>query len=109
MYVCIVLFRSLSNVILLSVYIVILLSVRELEEESVKKWQRNWTQTTKGSETKEFFPNVEERLKMKINLTQNFTAICIHTYIHTYIHTHMCVCVCVCVYVCVFINHKGKN
>jgi hypothetical protein len=48
---------------------------RELEEESVKKWQRNWTQTAKGSETKEFFPNVEERLKMKINHTQNFTAI----------------------------------
>jgi hypothetical protein len=48
---------------------------RELEEESVKKWQRNWTQTAKGSETKEFFPNVEERLKIKINLTQNFTAI----------------------------------
>jgi hypothetical protein len=39
---------------------------RELEEESVKKWQRNWTQTTKGSRMKEFFPNVEERLKMKI-------------------------------------------
>jgi ribonuclease HI len=25
---------------------------RELEEESVKKWQRDWTQTTKGSITK---------------------------------------------------------
>jgi hypothetical protein len=48
---------------------------RELEEERVKKWQRNWTQTTKGSKTKEFFPNVEGRLKMKINLTQSFTAI----------------------------------
>ena len=46
---------------------------RDLEEESVRKWQRNWTQTTKGSITKEYFPNVEERLK--INLTQNFTAI----------------------------------
>jgi hypothetical protein len=49
---------------------------RELEEESVRKWQRNWTQTTKGSITKEYFPNVEERVKMgKLNLTQNFTAI----------------------------------
>jgi len=48
---------------------------RELEEESVRKWQRNWTKTTEGSITKEYFPNVEERLKMKINLTQNFTAI----------------------------------
>jgi hypothetical protein len=47
---------------------------RELEEESVRKWQRNWTQTAKGSTTKEYFRNVEERLKMKLNLTQNFTA-----------------------------------
>ena len=31
--------------------------------------------TTKGSITKGYFPNVEERLKMKINLTQNVTAI----------------------------------
>jgi len=49
--------------------------MRELEEESVKKWQENWTQTTKGSTTKEYFPNVGERLKIKLNLTQNFTAI----------------------------------
>jgi len=48
---------------------------REIEEANVKKWQRNWTQTTKGSITKEYFPNVEERLKMKINLTQNLAAI----------------------------------
>jgi hypothetical protein len=41
----------------------------------VRKGQRDWTQITKGSITKEYFPNVEERLKMKINLTQNFTAI----------------------------------
>ena len=25
---------------------------REIQEESVKNWQRNWTQTTKGSVTK---------------------------------------------------------
>jgi hypothetical protein len=48
---------------------------RELEEESMRKWQRNWTQTTKGSKTKEYFPNVEERLKMELNLTQNFMTI----------------------------------
>jgi hypothetical protein len=48
---------------------------RELEEESVRKWQGNWTQTTKGSITKEYFPNVEEMLKIKLNFTQNFTAI----------------------------------
>jgi hypothetical protein len=43
---------------------------RELEEEGVMKWQINWTQTTKGSKTKEYFPNVEERLKMELNLTK---------------------------------------
>jgi len=48
---------------------------RELEEESIRKWQREWTQTTKGRTTKDFFPDVAERLKMKINLTQNLTAI----------------------------------
>jgi len=48
---------------------------REIEEESVKKWQRNWTQITKGSITKEYFPNIEDRLKMKTNLTQNLAAI----------------------------------
>jgi len=32
-------------------------------------------QTTKGRTTKEYFPDVEERLKMKLQLTQNFTAI----------------------------------
>jgi hypothetical protein len=47
---------------------------RELEEESVTKWQRNGTQTTKGSTTKEYFPDAGERLKMQLNLTQNFTA-----------------------------------
>jgi hypothetical protein len=31
---------------------------KELEEESVRKWQRNWAQTTKGRTTKEYFPNV---------------------------------------------------
>jgi len=47
---------------------------RELEE-SIRKWQRKWTQTTKGRTTKDFFPDVAERLKMKINLTQNLSAI----------------------------------
>jgi len=36
----------------------------------MKKWQRNRTQTTKGNIKKEYFPNVEDRLKMKINLTK---------------------------------------
>jgi len=49
--------------------------MKDLEEEIVKKWQRKWTQSTKGRTTKEYFPEVAERLKMKLQLTQNFTAI----------------------------------
>jgi len=45
----------------------------ELEEKSVVKWQRGWTQSTNGRTTKEFFPEVRERLKMKINIMQNVT------------------------------------
>jgi hypothetical protein len=40
---------------------------------SVENWQREWDQTTKGAITKEYSPVVAERLKMKINISQNFT------------------------------------
>ena len=49
--------------------------LRDLEEESVRKWQRRWTQTTKGSMTKEYFPDIEGRLKMKLKHTGNLTTI----------------------------------
>jgi len=45
----------------------------ELVNKNVAKWQGECTQSTKGRTTKEFSPDVTERLKMKINLTQNFT------------------------------------
>jgi len=72
---------------------------REIEEESVKERQRKRTQTTKGSITKEYSPNVEERINMKINLTQNLAAILTgngktNTYLHRFkIITHpTCTC-----------------
>jgi len=43
-------------------------------QKSVEKWRKQWDNSTKGSVTKEFFPNIKDRLKMKINLTPNFTA-----------------------------------
>jgi hypothetical protein len=43
--------------------------LRQLKEGSARKWQRSWTQTTKGSTTKEYFPDIKGRLKMKLNLT----------------------------------------
>jgi len=61
--------------------------LREHEEKSVEKWQREWTQSTKGRTTKEFFPEVSERLKMKINITQNFTTMVTgHGKIRAYLH-----------------------
>jgi len=36
-------------------------------EKSIEKWQQQWDHTTKGSATKEFFPNIKYRLKMKSN------------------------------------------
>jgi hypothetical protein len=35
-------------------------------EKSIEKWQQQWDNTTKGSATKEFFPDIKDRLKMKI-------------------------------------------
>ena len=44
-------------------------------QKSIAKWQQQWNDTTRGRATKEYFPNVKERLKKKINLSPNFTAI----------------------------------
>jgi ribonuclease HI len=49
--------------------------IKDLEDESANKWQRNWTKTLKGKTAKEYVPDVAERLKMKLRLTQNLTAL----------------------------------
>jgi hypothetical protein len=71
----------------------------ELGGISVEKRQREWDQTTKGAITKEYFPVVAERLKMKINITQNFTTMAtghgnIRSYLHRFkiIETPICPC-----------------
>jgi len=46
---------------------------RELSDKSVTKWQGEWDNTTKGAITKTFFPKITDRLKLKINVTPNFT------------------------------------
>jgi hypothetical protein len=46
-------------------------------EKSIEKWQQQWNNSTNGLVTKEFFPNIKDRLKMKIHLTPNFTAMVI--------------------------------
>jgi len=71
----------------------------ELGGMSVVKWQREWDQTTKGEITKEYFPVFADRLKMKINITQNCTTMVtghgnIRSYLHCFkiIETPICPC-----------------
>ena len=50
-------------------------------------WQQQWDHTTKGLANKEFFPNIKNRLKTKINLTPNFTAMTTaHGKTRSYLH-----------------------
>jgi len=44
-------------------------------QQSIEKWQTQWEQTTKGLITKQFLPNIKERLRKRIQLTPNLTAI----------------------------------
>jgi len=61
--------------------------LRELVNKGVAKWQSEWTQYTEGRTTKGFFPDVTERLKMKMNLIQNFaTMVTGHGKTNSYLH-----------------------
>jgi ribonuclease HI len=46
----------------------------ELEEESRQGWQKEWENCTKAAITKQYFPTLQERLNMKIRVTQNIAA-----------------------------------
>jgi len=43
-------------------------------EKTIAKWQLQWDATAKGLVTKEYFPNIKERLKMNLRLSPNLTA-----------------------------------
>ena len=59
----------------------------ELEVLSVKKWQSEWDQSTKGQITKQYFPDITARLNMKLNLTPNFTLMVTgHGNLNSYLH-----------------------
>jgi len=47
----------------------------ELKKEGLTKWQRQWESTDKGELCRSFFPTIEQRLKLKIPITSEFTAI----------------------------------
>ena len=48
---------------------------RELEDESRRKWQKHWEDTPNAALTKQFYPSIRDRLKSKIKVTSNFSAI----------------------------------
>jgi hypothetical protein len=59
----------------------------ELEDRSVDKWQREWNRTTKGKITKDMFPIVAERLKIKITPTHKLTTMLTgHGNVNAYLH-----------------------
>jgi hypothetical protein len=61
----------------------------EISEHSVTKWQGEWDQTTKCAITKSFFPKIEDSLKLKINITSNFTTkVTGHGNIKSYLHKY---------------------
>jgi len=71
----------------------------ELKEQSVKQWQNEWERSSKGAITKYFFYKIEDRLKLRLNATPNFTAIVIgqgniKSYLYKYktIDNPMCPC-----------------
>jgi hypothetical protein len=60
---------------------------KETREESIRKWQNQWEETTKGAITKEFFPSVESRLAVNLQLNPNVTTIMSgHGNIRSYLH-----------------------
>ena len=71
----------------------------EQKEQSVKWWQREWTETTKGAITNAFYPKIENRLKFRQNAAPKVTAIVtrhgtIKAYLNKYkiIGDKMCPC-----------------
>jgi hypothetical protein len=60
---------------------------KDIRKESIRKWQSQWEETTKGAITKDFFPSVERRLAVNLNLNQNVTTIMTgHGNIRSYVH-----------------------
>jgi ribonuclease HI len=47
--------------------------ITKIQEETKLKWQRKWEECTKARITKEFFPRVHDRQKLKIDITPILT------------------------------------
>ena len=47
----------------------------EIKKQGIIEWQGQWNNTEKGALCRSFFPLVEQRLKMKLPITPEFTAL----------------------------------
>jgi len=70
-----------------------------IKEEGLKKWQIQWERAEKGAKCKSFFPTVEQRLKIRIPITPEFTAVVsghgkTQTYLHRFKLTDNPMCPC---------------
>jgi hypothetical protein len=60
---------------------------KETREETIRKRQSEWEETTKGAITKNFFPSVERRLAVNLHLNSYVTTIMFgHGNIRSYLH-----------------------
>ena len=73
----------------------------EIHEMGLLHWQNRWNSTTKGITSKSFFPLIQERLKLRLPATPEFTAIVTgHGKTRSYLHRFhiaedpMCTCRC---------------
>jgi hypothetical protein len=56
-------------------------------KESIRKWQQQWEETTKGAITEECFSSVERRLSVNLTLSPKVTTIMTgHGNIRSYLH-----------------------
>ncbi|KAJ4428005.1 hypothetical protein ANN_24019 [Periplaneta americana] len=63
------------------------------------KWESEWSTTSKGTLTKAFFPSVQDRLKLKIEVTPNLTTLLtghgrLNAYFHRFKIKNSATCVC---------------
>jgi ribonuclease HI len=49
--------------------------VASIKEVGLKKWQEHWERSEKGATCKSFFPNIQQRLKLRIPITPEFSAL----------------------------------
>lgn len=73
--------------------------MNRLRRASGEKWEAEWQQTTKGTQTRQYFPNIRQRLATKLPVSPNFTAMLtghgkVKAYYYRFKITEDAVCTC---------------